>query len=696
MTLLDWIIISLFFACLGSIAWVTKRMTTSVAGFLSSERLAGRYLLTVSQSMAFLAAIGVIGSFESLYRNGLGGHWWGMMYAPIGAVIALTGFVIYRYRETRVLTMAQFIEARYSRRLRIFTGSLGFISGVLNCAVFPMVTANFLLYFLQLPTSFGVMGLDVSTYHVLVFEMVAGAVTMAISGGQIAIMVTDFFQGVIATLGIVVGSIFLLYHIGWSRILDTLLASERIQEPASQELQSGFSRPEGVSMLNPFKLDGLPDFGLAFFVMMGILVIAKTGVWQGGAGYMTAARTPHEARMGNILSSWRWLMIGVGTLIFAISAYTVAWNPDFAAEQENIRAMADGIEDSYLQSQMFVPLVLFETLPAGLIGLFVIFMVGASISTDNSAYHSWGSMFLQDVVIPLRNRTFDTREHLTLLRWSIVLIGVIAFVFSSLWTMKDFIFMWVEITGAIYVGGASCAIIGGLYWSRGTTAGAWAGMITGSVVSFGGIIARQIWPEMTFPWNDQIINGLYIAVGAVALAYVVYIAVSLCTCRKPHNMDRLLHRGVYSVENDNLIKGEPVPKLKQLKLRWIGINKDFTRLDTCVYLAMIGWVTLMSAVFVAGTVYSFRVNPGSEVWRTGWTWLLGLQGFVSLVTAIWFACGGFRDVTRLFRDLARVKVDEADDGFTPDPAGGAASFDRDENDRDSLRTTAVTKTTSTK
>ena len=33
--------------------------------------------------------------------------------------------------------------------------------------------------------------------------------------------------------------------------------------------------------------------------MMTILYVAKTGIWQGGAGFMTSAK-PHEARMGNI------------------------------------------------------------------------------------------------------------------------------------------------------------------------------------------------------------------------------------------------------------------------------------------------------------------------------------------------------------------------------------------------------------
>jgi len=210
-TIIDWIIIAVFFAFLIAIAIFTKRMTRSVAGFLSSERLAGRYLLTIAQSMAFIAAIGIIGNFEQIYRNGLGGMWWGMMFLPVNSIIAMSGFVIYRYRETRVLTMAQFIQTRYSRRLRVFSGFLGFLSGVLNCAVFPMVTARFLIYFLRLPETFSLFGINLPTYHTTMLLMVSSAVIMAISGGQITIMVTDFFQGVIVTVVFMAGIIYMLF-----------------------------------------------------------------------------------------------------------------------------------------------------------------------------------------------------------------------------------------------------------------------------------------------------------------------------------------------------------------------------------------------------------------------------------------------------------------------------------------------------
>ena len=92
---------------------------------------------------------------------------------------------------------------------------------------------------------------------------------------------------------------------------------------------------------------------------------------------------------------------------------------------------------------------------------------------------------------------------------------------------------------AIYVGGAGAVIIGGLYWKKGTTEGAWSALITGSGLAVGGILARLIWPE--FP-----LNGMQVSFTACLSAVVVYVVVSLLTCKEDFNMDRLLHRGQYA------------------------------------------------------------------------------------------------------------------------------------------------------
>ena len=359
-------------------------------------------------------------------------------------------------------------------------------------------------------------------------------------------------------------------------------------------------------------------------------------------------------------------MITLGTVAFSIAAYVLIWNPIYADLQAEIAQTTSQIPDAYLQSQMLVPIVLRELLPAGLLGLFAIFMIGSSVSTDDSAYHSWGSIFLQDVIMPFRKKPFTTKEHLNYLRWSIILIGVISFIFSSLWTLKDFINMWFEITGAIYVGGASCAIIGGLYWKRGTTSAAWAGLISGSTISVGSIIAKQIWPGLTFPGTDTVINGIHMAVFAVFFSYAVYILVSFATCKNPFNMDKLLHRGTYAIEDAAIEKEATKNSSIPTFLRWIGITNEFTRSDTIIYITMIIWTAGWSLTFIIGTIYNLTLRElTSEEWTFWWAIMLGIQGVVSVASAIWFTIGGAGDTLYLFRKLAHFETDASDDGTVP-------------------------------
>jgi SSS family solute:Na+ symporter len=119
--------------------------------------------------------------------------------------------------------------------------------------------------------------------------------------------------------------------------------------------------------------------------------------------------------------------------------------------------------------------------------------------------------------------------------------------------------IWFQVTTAVFVGGAGAAIIGGLYWKWGTTAGAWVGFLTGSGLSVGGIITRVYW-QKTYG-EEFFLNGMQIGFTACLVAVVLYVIVSLLTCREPHNMDRLLNRGKYAVEPEGDADAKLYPKV---------------------------------------------------------------------------------------------------------------------------------------
>ena len=198
---IDWSILAGLVVALTIIALVTRRYTRTVADFLAANRCGKRYLLTMAQGMAGMGAVTILGNFEKHFRAGFGGKWWGQMLAPITLVIALSGWVIYRFRSTRALTMAQFFEMRYSRRFRIFAGILCWVSGIINYGIFPGVLARFVVYFCGLRPDIPI-GLDINLYFVtwhiaaiptfvpIMAVLLTIAVSLALAGGQIAIMVT--------------------------------------------------------------------------------------------------------------------------------------------------------------------------------------------------------------------------------------------------------------------------------------------------------------------------------------------------------------------------------------------------------------------------------------------------------------------------------------------------------------------------
>ncbi len=141
---------------------------------------------------------------------------------------------------------------------------------------------------------------------------------------------------------------------------------------------------------------------------------------------------------------------------------------------------------------MLMPVVIGHMLPAGIKGCFAAIMLFAMLAGDGSYMHSWGSIFIQDVVMPFRKTPFTPVQHIRLLRWSIVGVAVFAFLFSLFFKMTDAIALFFNITGAIFAGGAGSVIIGGLYWKRGTTAGAGGAMLAGALTPILGMCAQQM------------------------------------------------------------------------------------------------------------------------------------------------------------------------------------------------------------
>ena len=195
---IDWLIVLCPLMLVAYVGIKTQKYVKGVSDFLSAGRVAGRYVVCVAGGEAGMGLISLVGIFEMYYSSGLAYSFWNNVAIPLGIVLSLTGYCTYRYRESRAMTMGQFLEIRYNRPFRIYAGVLQSISGVLNYAIFPAVSARFLVYFCDLPITVGILGWTVPTFMIIMAIFLTLAVFVATMGGQVTIMSTDCIQGILS------------------------------------------------------------------------------------------------------------------------------------------------------------------------------------------------------------------------------------------------------------------------------------------------------------------------------------------------------------------------------------------------------------------------------------------------------------------------------------------------------------------
>ena len=738
---IDWLIVAIPLIVVFMIAIKAQKYVKGVADFLTAGRVAGRYVVAVAGAEAGMGLISLVAIFEVYYNSGFAYSFWQAIATPLGIVMLLSGYCIYRYRETRAMTMGQFLEMRYNRSFRIMAAALQSISGVLNYAIFPAVGARFLIYFCDLPLQVQMLGMTFPTFGLIMALFLSIAVIIISMGGQITIMVTDCVQGILSYPFYAIIVVFILLKLSWTQdMIPTLM-----------------DRPAGESMLNPFDISKLRTFNL-FYIFVGILgSVFNRMSWSGTQGYNAAALNAHEQKMGAVLGTWRAGFSAMMILLLAISGYTFLNNAKFASEAKVCRqelatkVVADvvpdktGVEfkqeistfietgiatesvqeligepvsedsdeilrDSVKQAisakdkssaqafnaifnQMRVPLALRHLLPVGVMGVFCALCIFLLISTDTTYMHSWGSIIVQDLILPIRGKPLTPHQQLRLLRIVIAGVAVFAFLFSFFFAQIDFIMMFFAITGAIWIGGSGPVIVGGLYWKRGTTAGAFSALIAGSSIATGGIIIQKIWAPHIYPWLESKgyiaglskvmesmsapfepyimwrvtpdkfpINSQEIYFFTILIGIFLYITVSLLTSKKSFNMDRMLHRGKYRREGEEIIKEKMCFKLAIKKM--VGIDSQYTKGDKVLAWSVFVWSMGIGFGSFIITIIWNAIYPWPDVW---WGYKFTIFGLiipciVGLISTFWFTIGGVIDLRKMFKKLDEKEDNLLDDG----------------------------------
>ena len=739
----NWLIVILPFSAVIYMAFHTRKYIRSVPDFLAGGRLCGRYLLAVGNMEAGLSVMFLIAFIEVHYRTGFATGFWSGFSAPLFLVISLTGFCTYRLRETKALSMGQFLEMRYSRSFRLFCAILRTSVELLSNVILPAISARFFIYLLGIPHYINIFGVKVQSLALVIFVVLLLAMIILLAGGSVALLITDTLQGLLTYPIIFIFTLYMLLNFSWWDEIIPVMAD----------------RIPGESFINPYDIESLRDFNLfAVFVTIfsGIL---NRGNWFGG-GYACAARSAHEQKMSAILGAWRngfnplFYVLLAGMILTVMNHENYASKakairsemcsriageiiPDRKTRQELVKKTAaipeqhhvigrdkplsekQNLDTVYLNTahdtlgktpegnakfqefrtlynQLRLPVAIRHVLPGALIGVFILLMLMLMVSTDDSRIFSSSMTIVQDIILPLRRTPMSPPTHIRLVKLLTVLVCIFFFFGSLFMTQLDYINLYFTIVGAIWSGGAGAVVLGGLYTRFGTAAGAYASILTGVVISGGGMLIQRNWPDYVYPFLDRMgmipavtrllegmsrpfepwilwrmsavkfpINSTEIMFIAMILSIALYCLVSFLTYRRPFNLDRMLHRGKYT--EDGEVKRFEKLSFRNFFKKIIGITPDYTFGDKCIAYGTFIWS------FGAGFCLFYL---GTIIWNSFYRWPIEWWGWrifiltlvvgcvVAAISMVWFMIGGILDMKQLFHDLAaRTQINELDNGM---------------------------------
>ena len=521
---IDWIsIIGFFIISLGIGVAVARRAGRSSAEFFLSGRNMPWWLLGVSMVATTFSADTPNLVTNIVRKNGVAGNWVWWAFLLTGM---LTVFVYAKlWRRSGVLTDLEFYEVRYSGKAAAFLR--GFRAVYLGIFFNIVIMASVSLAIIKIA---GIM-LGVSPVQTLIVGSVVTVIYSAI-GGLRGVLITDFFQFIIAMIGSVAAAVVAvnLPEIGG---LEALLSHDVVRTKTSL----------------------LPDFsdGDAWLSLI-ILPIAVQwwSVWYpgaepGGGGYiaqrMLSARNEDNAVGATLffnaahyaLRPWPWIIVALCSLVVF---------PDVASIHEAF----PHIDPSVLGDDLGYSAML-TYMPPGLMGLVIASLFAAYMSTI-STHLNWGSSYVvHDVYRRFLNPDASEKRQVAIGRLSTVVLMVLAGILALLLSNALQAFNIMLQIGA----GTGLLFILRWFWWR---INPWS-EITAMVVSF--IIA------LFFQFADTGLSSHLQLVTGVAITSVCWIAVTFATSPSDHDTLKSFLRlvnpggpGWRAVEDEASRRGEPI------------------------------------------------------------------------------------------------------------------------------------------
>jgi SSS family solute:Na+ symporter len=446
---IDWIIVLVYICIPVVIGVLVKKYVRQLSDFIVAGRSLRIFIAIATLTGTELGLITVMYNAELGFRNGFSAFHIGIIETVCILAIGLTGFIVYKLRSLEIMTIPEFYEKRFNRRVRWVGGIILTLGGILNMGLFLQAGARFMM---------GVTGYsNPAGLKLFMSAMLIMVLIYTVLGGMISVVLNDFLQFIVLSVGMIIASIFVINKIGWNNL---------------------FKAPEAansIAWFNPVAEGS--DFGTIYVIFMVVLTFSAGALWQSGTQRALSAKTPKVAKQLYAWGSISYLARRVIPMLWGICAFI------FVAQTPKLLAAFQG--PNALNSQFGMPIFIAKVLPSGLLGIIAAGMFAAFMSTHDSYLLSWSSVITQDIIAPLRRKALSDKKRLLITRISIVCIGCFLLLWGLWFEAPVSLWNYMAVTGTIYLAGAFTVVVAGLYWKRASSTGAMIALLAGLLAILG-------------------------------------------------------------------------------------------------------------------------------------------------------------------------------------------------------------------
>lgn len=456
-------IIALYLIAIFGVGIYCNKFNNNIDDYLLAGRRLGIGLTTFTLVATYFGGGYVIGVGSEAFNNGLSAYW-----SPIAGAVGILAvcLILKRMEGMKVCTVTEIMENRYnSPMLRLLTTILSLLA-LVGILAGQVTSAGSVL------ASLGVGSTTTCAIIVAVFF-----IGFTAFGGLWAVTVTDFIQIIIAGLGLIAATIFVVVKGGgWDVI------SAQIQ--ATDVPDNYFSLLQGTE----------PSYVLWLILPMFIYTLIGQDVYQ----RLFAAKDTKTAYKSAILAFIILLVICFFPVILGMAG----------------RALFPDLE----VSSLVVPTIIRAMLPPVFSGFTLAAIIAAVVSTADSILTAATSHVVNDLYVRYlcKDNMEDPAAQKKLLNISRVMTLVIGVISVVVALAIPSVLMVLNSSYTLFTAGVFSPVVAGLLWKKATKAGAFAGLFSGlAFVALG--------------WSGFSFFGIPSDIASSLLSLVVLIVVSLIT-----------------------------------------------------------------------------------------------------------------------------------------------------------------------